>query len=76
MLIHDATDNKDEKILEELASQKLSYFVEHLQRELPKDNVPLQVINAIVMILRLFSIIKRKESKYQKEKERQRKLCE
>jgi hypothetical protein len=75
MLVKEAEEDIDERILQKLADKKFSLYTEHLDKELPKVDVPVQVINAIILLLRLFTVISRKDAKYSKEKERRRKAA-
>lgn len=40
-----------------MAERKFSLSLDYMRQELPKVNVPLDVINAIVTILRLFMVL-------------------
>ena len=53
----DDGSKNDDKIIELLAERKFSLSLDYMREELPKENVPLDVINAIVAILRLFKVL-------------------
>ena len=50
-------EDQDQKVLDMLADKKFTLYVDHMERELPKNDVPLDVANAIVFLLRLFRVI-------------------
>lgn len=53
----DDSSKNDDKIIELLAERKFSLSLDYMREKLPKENVPLDVINAIVVILRLFKVL-------------------
>lgn len=61
MLVNgDAPLSNDDKILEALAEKKFTLYVAHLEEKLPSENIPIDVINAVVFMLRLFKVIRAK----------------
>jgi hypothetical protein len=60
LLNGEAPASNDDKILEALAEKKFTLYVAHLEEKLPTENIPLNVINAIVFMLRLFKVIRAK----------------
>ena len=76
MLMKGPEENSDERILQQLSDRKFTLYTEHLERELPNRGIPLPVINAIIVILRLFTVISKREEKDRKHKEARRKGVE
>jgi hypothetical protein len=68
--------SNDDKILEALAEKKFTLYVAHLEEKLPKENISLYVVNAIVFMLRLFKVIRSKYDIKKKTQTKRRKAVE
>ena len=63
-------------MLNQLADRKFSLYVDHMQQHLPKNDVPMDVVNAIVFLLRLFRVIEVRDAKMMKTLAAKRKAVE
>lgn len=50
------------KILEALAERKFSLYLDYMDQSLPAKGVPVDVVNAIIFLLRLFRVIECKQA--------------
>lgn len=66
----------DEQILQQLAGKRLSLYLEHFRSELPKADIPLSVVNGIILILRLFTVIQIRYERVERQKQQRRRVVE
>ena len=78
LLVNGSKDDSknDDKIIELLAERKFSLSLDYMREELPKENVPLDVINAVIVILRLFRVLNNRYTAKSKLLARKRKELE
>lgn len=62
--------------MEALAEKKFTLYIAHLEEKLPIEDTPLNVVNEIVFMLRLFKVIRAKYDKKQKTQANRRKTVE